>query len=77
MKTWSITVEFDEEASVYFVEQSEVAGLHAEEPTMDAMVATLRALAPELLAANGQVKPSDGDIPLVIHTTVKAPRVAA
>lgn len=49
---YTITVSHDEKIGVWFVEDSDVPGLNAEAPTLDALVDVIADLAPELVAAN-------------------------
>lgn len=48
----TVTVSHDEKESVWFVQSSEVPGLNAEAPTLDALVEAISDLAPNLVAAN-------------------------
>jgi hypothetical protein len=47
-----IDVQWDDEARVWYVEDSNVPGLVAEAPTVEAMQALLRVRVPELLELN-------------------------
>jgi len=49
-----VHAEWDAEALVWVVAASDVPGLATEAPTVEALVAKLEAMIPELLAANGQ-----------------------
>jgi hypothetical protein len=49
---YTITVSHDEKVGVWFVQDSDVPGLNAEAPTLDALVDVIADLAPELVAAN-------------------------
>ena len=59
---YEIRIDWDDEAQVWFVEESNVPGLVGESPTLEAMMALLRARVPEMLEENGC--PSGDDIPL-------------
>lgn len=48
-----VRIEWDAEASVWFVAESTVPGLATEAATVEAMLAKLDCLVPELLAENG------------------------
>jgi predicted RNase H-like HicB family nuclease len=50
-----IVVEWDEEAGVWFVDETDVPGLAAEADTLDDLVDRLKRLVPELLELNGVV----------------------
>ena len=64
---YEIHVEWDAEAGVWYVEDSNVPGLVGEAPTLEAMMTLLRVRVPEMLAENGC--PADDDIPLRVLTT--------
>ena len=64
---YEIYVEWDAEAGVWYIEDSNVPGLTGEAPTLEAMMALLRVRVPEMLEENGC--PSDDDIPLRLLTT--------
>lgn len=51
-RTFTITCEWDAEAEVWYVSESNVPGLAAEAPTVEAMNAVLRERVPELIRAN-------------------------
>jgi predicted RNase H-like HicB family nuclease len=78
MKVFIIKVSLDSESGVYFVAESNVPGLHAEADTLDEMRDTIFELAPDLLVANGVIKPRnhDYDVPieLVMRESLKAHR---
>ena len=48
-----IRAEWDEEASVWVATSDDVPGLATEEATMEALIAKLKIIVPELLEANG------------------------
>jgi predicted RNase H-like HicB family nuclease len=52
MAVFNVAAHWDAEARVWWAESSDVAGLVAEAETHDGLVAELRVLVPELLAAN-------------------------
>lgn len=60
-----IRCEWDEEAGVWYVAETDVPGLSLEAPTQRAMTAKLRRAAPELLELNGSLN-DDGppEVPL-------------
>ncbi len=78
MKVFVIKVNLDNESGVYFISESNVPGLHAEADTLDEMRDTILELAPELLVANGVIRPRkhDYDVPLelVMCESLKAHR---
>jgi predicted RNase H-like HicB family nuclease len=53
-KPYLVHAEWDAEAAVWVVSVSDVPGLATEAPTVEALVAKLEILIPELLEANGQ-----------------------
>jgi hypothetical protein len=59
---YEIRIDWDDEAKVWYVAESNVPGLVGEAPTLEAMMALLRARVPEMLEENGC--PSGDDIPL-------------
>jgi len=64
---YEISVEWDDEAGVWYVEHSNVPGLAGEAATLEAMVALLHVRVPEMLEENGC--PAADDIPLRLLTT--------
>lgn len=64
---YEIHVEWDAEAGVWYIEDSNVPGLVGEAPTLEAMMSLLRVRVPEMLAENGC--PADDEIPLRVLTT--------
>jgi hypothetical protein len=65
--SYEIRVEWDSEASVWYIEDSNVPGLVGEALSLEAMVTLLRTRVPEMLEENGC--PRDDDIPLRLLTT--------
>lgn len=64
---YEIRVEWDSEASVWFIEDSNITGLVGEAPTLEAMMVLLRVRVPEMLEENNC--PRNNDIPLRLLTT--------
>lgn len=61
---------WDADASVWYVEDSNVPGLVAGAPSIDAMEAKLQSLVPELLILNGiKTMTTDHDLPLHVIAT--------
>ena len=60
-KIFQVHVSWDEEAHVWFVQNSDVPGLSAEAATLDEMHAELKYLVPELLTLNGVIQKADGN----------------
>ncbi len=52
-KPYIVHAEWDAQASVWVVAASDVPGLATEAPTVEALLAKLEVLIPELLAVNG------------------------
>ena len=63
---YEIRVEWDAEAGVWYVADSNVPGLVGEAATLEAMMALLQVRVPETLEENGC--PRDDDIPLRLLT---------
>jgi len=78
MQEFIIKVSLDSESGVYYVAESNVPGLHAEADSLDEMRDTIFELAPDLLLANGVIKPPNHDIEvpleLVMRERLKAHR---
>lgn len=76
---FTVTVEHDEKEGVWFVQSSDVPGLHAEAPTLDALVEAIADLAPDLVAANLPHAGFDAAsaIPLRVQHVVNARRAPA
>ena len=55
---YDVIVDWDDEAKVWYVTESNVPGLTTEAATLDAMVKKLEALVPEMLEENGFHVPS-------------------
>jgi len=49
---YTVVVSHDAKEAVWFVQSSDVPGLNAEAPTLDALVEVITDLAPDLVAAN-------------------------
>lgn len=62
-RVFSVRVEWDAEAEVWYVADSDVPGLAAEAATVDKMLDLLRVLVPEMLYENGLL--ADGEHPTV------------
>jgi predicted RNase H-like HicB family nuclease len=72
---FKVTVSHDEKEGVWFVESSDVPGLNAQAPTLDALVHAIAQLAPDLVAANLPGAIRDGDpIPKCVQHVVNARR---
>ncbi|MFY9292880.1 MAG: DUF1902 domain-containing protein [Methylorubrum rhodinum] len=48
----AMTVHHDAASGVWYVHDSELPGLHAEAPTLDALVAIIEDVAPDLIETN-------------------------
>ncbi len=78
---FTIQVEHDEHAAVWYVHSSDVPGLNAEARSLDELVAVVADLAPELIEHNlntdrtaSEVQP---DITLCVQHVMKAARARA
>ena len=65
--TFTVHAEWDHEAEVWFVSDSDVPGLAAEAPTTEALLDKLRVLIPELVEMNRHLIDFDLDPSLPIH----------
>jgi predicted RNase H-like HicB family nuclease len=76
---FTVTVSHDEKESVWFVESSDVPGLHAEAPTLDELVEVIADVVPELVASNLPDAGFDAGstIPLRVQHVVNARRAPA
>lgn len=67
MATFHVTALWGEEASVWTVVETDVAGLSTEAETWSEFVGNIRALAPMLLRENGQIpKGQSGEVPIEV-----------
>lgn len=60
----AVTVHHDAAAGVWYVQDSQLPGLHAEAPTLDALVACIEEIAPDLIESN-LPRAADGTVPPV------------
>lgn len=60
-RRYTIRAGWDEDAQVWYVEDSDIPGLVTEAPTQDQFIEHIRELAPELIALN---RAADQDIPV-------------
>ena len=76
---FTVTVSHDEQEGVWYVQSSDVPGLHAEAATLEALIEIIADLAPDLLAANLPDAGFDdrGTIPLRVQHIVNAKRAPA
>jgi predicted RNase H-like HicB family nuclease len=63
VKKFYVMAEWDDEAKVWFVADTDVPGLSTEAPTVDAILHKLKALIPELLELNGVIPDGSVDVP--------------
>ena len=68
---------WDAEASVWVAESDDVPGLVTEAETLEALLAKLRVLIPELLEANGVLPPDGDEFPFTLIARDRAHRHAA
>ena len=64
---YEIWIEWDAEAGVWYIEDSNIPGLVGEAPTLEMMMALLRVRIPEMLEENHC--PMQDEIPLRLMTT--------
>lgn len=62
-KQFVITAEWDEEAKVWFVADSDVPGLATEADTIDELARKLQVMVPELLELNGVIPDDSAEVP--------------
>ena len=77
---YQFTVDFDSEAEVWFVRETTLPGLRTEASSLDNLVAKLRIMVPDLLAAiRDSGEASDAEIPfdVILHTKTQAQRPVA
>ena len=71
---YQIRVEWDEEARVWYVDESNVPGLVTEAETIEAMLAKLEVMVPEMLDENGLLHEADVPFVLLAHRHAVAHR---
>jgi predicted RNase H-like HicB family nuclease len=74
---FTVTAEWDSEAAVWVAESEDVPGLVTEAENLEALVAKLRTLIPELLEANGALPPTGDEFPFRLIARDRAHRHAA
>jgi predicted RNase H-like HicB family nuclease len=74
MGSYRVTAEWDEEARVWVATSDDVPGLCTEADTVEALIAKLRVMVPELLEANGVLPGPVGEVPIELVT--RLPRAA-
>ncbi len=57
MQAYTVSCEWDPEAQVYYVADSDVPGLATEAPTLEALESKLHQMIPELLELNAGLPP--------------------
>jgi len=68
MRTLEVQATWDEEAKVWVAESDDVPGLVTEAPTVEALLAKLDVLIPELVAENGGTAERDIPFDIVCRT---------
>ncbi len=66
VKTYHVRATWDAEANVWIAESDDVLGLVAEADTIEALLAKLRVLIPELLELNGQIEAGAPGVPIEV-----------
>jgi hypothetical protein len=64
---FTVTVCHDDQEGVWFVQSSNVPGLNAEAPTLDALVEAIADLTPDLVAANLPDAAIERGSPIPLH----------
>jgi hypothetical protein len=72
-----IEVQFDDEARVWFVNESTLPGLSAEADSLDQLKAKLPGMIADLIECNGLQVDDDVPIELIARETTSAKRLAA
>lgn len=72
-----VKADFDREAGVWYVSQSDVPGLATEAPSFDLLCEKVLRMAPELLELNGWEDGREVAIEIIAHTTSKVRLAAA
>lgn len=74
---FNVQVAWDEDAGVWFVQDTDVPGLVAEADDLDTLVKRLIVLVPEMLELNGVVQPDHGlpDVPFNLISRLKGERL--
>ncbi|HZF31342.1 MAG TPA: DUF1902 domain-containing protein [Gammaproteobacteria bacterium] len=72
---YTITLEWDDEARVWYVADSDVPGLATGADTLDELVRKLQVVIPELLEANDAL-PELPDLHFVVHADARAEHAA-
>lgn len=67
-----ITADWDEEANVWVAESDDVPGLVAEAATLEALLAKLKVLVPEMLEENGHLREDNQEIPFELQASVRS-----
>jgi hypothetical protein len=77
MALFIVQIAYDADAEVWYVDKSDVAGLRAEAPTSDALIARIPTMAAELLEEN---EPGLGEVAIEIiahmHARISIPAAA-
>lgn len=71
---YEIRVKWDEEARVWYVDESNVPGLVTEAETIEAMLAKLEVMVPEMLDENGLLHEAGVPFDLLVHRRAVAHR---
>ena len=70
-----LTVDYDDEAKVWFVKTSDLSGVHAEAETLDELCGKLPAIVSDLIEANRTVreKPALATVRSAARASMKSP----
>lgn len=74
MQRFIIKAEWDDEAQVWYVAESDVPGLATEAPSVDALIRKLRVMVPEMLELNGVIPGAIPDVPFDLMAHIDGPR---
>lgn len=65
-----IVAEWDAEAGVWYVADTNVPGLATEAPTIDTLLGKLKVMVPEMLELNGVSEPDHGAVPFSLMAEI-------
>lgn len=72
MALYIVKAAFDDEAGVWYVENTDIPGLATEAPTFEELRHKIEIMAPELLEGNGvETSPAEVAVEIIAHATTK------
>lgn len=70
MISFSVNAEWDPEAEVWYVSESNVPGLVTEASTIDELLRKLKVMVPEMLELNGVIEAEHAEVPFALTAQV-------